>query len=437
MMGFQTMGLGRELTEALQKEGITEPMPAQEKVFGAIMEGRSLALQSETGSGKTLAYLLPIMQRLLGQEGGNKVLILVPTHELAIQVTDQAKRLSRAMSADILTVPIVGNVNIKRQTENLKAKPQIIVGTTGRMLELMQKKKIAAHLIQTVIVDEADKMLEKQQAEETNAVIKKCMRDVQKLFFSASLPKEAAEKMQELTADVEIMHMEKQMTIPKGIHHLYIICERRDKIKVLRSVISATNPKKAMVFINRAYDIEEATQRLCHHHYQAACIHGSEHKEQRKKVVEQFRSGKLRILIGTDMAARGLHFDGVDEVIHYSISENPKDYLHRAGRTGRNGREGMSISIVTERELPLMKACERKFNITMQECILSKGMLMPAAEKKQASGKTSSKNKYDSKYKAGTSRKDKSSHKIKPQHIKAKQSMKQKHPAKKQKENNG
>ena len=383
-MDFQKLGLDTELIEALKKEGITKPMQAQVKAFAPIMEGKNLCLQSETGSGKTLAYLLPIMQKLLPQKSGNKVLILVPTHELAIQVTEQVRRLNRQITPDIAAVPIVGNVNIKRQVENLKSKPQIIVGSTGRILELIQKKKIAAHLIQTVVIDEADKMLEKQQTEETKAVLKKCMRDVQKLWFSASMPKEAVAQMQELSADLEVVRTKEQTTIPEGIHHLYVVCERRDKIKMLRSVISATNPKKAMVFINRAYDIEEATDKLKHHNYQAACIHGAEHKEERKKVVEQFRNGKLRILIGTDMAARGLHFDDVDEVIHYSIPENPKDYLHRAGRTGRNGKEGMSISIVTKKELPLLKACKKEFGIRMQECVLKKGMMMPVVKGKKA-----------------------------------------------------
>lgn len=382
-MDFQKLGLDTELIEALKKEGITKPMQAQVKAFAPIMEGKNLCLQSETGSGKTLAYLLPIMQKLLPQKSGNKVLILVPTHELAIQVTEQVRRLNRQITPDITAVPIVGNVNIKRQVENLKSKPQIIVGSTGRILELIQKKKIAAHLIQTVVIDEADKMLEKQQTEETKAVLKKCMRDVQKLWFSASMPKEAVAQMQELSADLEVVRTKEQTTIPEGIHHLYVVCERRDKIKMLRSVISATNPKKAMVFINRAYDIEEATDKLKHHNYQAACIHGAEHKEERKKVVERFRSGKLRILIGTDMAARGLHFDDVDEVIHYSIPENPKDYLHRAGRTGRNGKEGMSISIVTKKELPLLKACKKEFGIRMQECVLKKGMMMPVVKGKK------------------------------------------------------
>lgn len=389
-MDFQELGLDKTLREGLKKEGITTPTNVQIKTFVPVMEGKNLAVQSETGSGKTLAYLLPLMEKLLGQKSGNKVLVLVPTHELAMQVVRQVKSLAKGMEHPVLAVPAVGNVNIKRQVEALKEKPQMIVGTTGRILELIQKKKIAAHLIQTVVIDEADKMLDKNQIEETRAVLKKCMRDVQKLFFSASLPEKVIRQMEEVTGNAAasgkegellIIRTKETMTIPETIHHLYVVTDKREKLPTLRSVISAAAPQKAMVFINRVYDIEEATKKLQYHKYACECIHGSEKKEKRKQVVESFRRGKLRILIGTDMAARGLHFDDVDLVVHYSISENPRDYLHRAGRCGRNGRSGRSISIVTRQELPMVRACQKEFGIQMQECVLKNGMLLPVEHK--------------------------------------------------------
>lgn len=379
-MSFEKIGVCEPLIEALKKEKIREPLPVQAKTFAPVMEGKQIAVQSETGSGKTLAYVLPLMQRLLTQENGNKILVLVPTHELAMQVTRQVRSLSESMEAGIVAVPVVGNVNIRRQIDSLKEKPQIIVGTCGRILELIQKRKIAAHLIQTIVVDEADKMLEKNQVEETRALIKKCMRDVQKLFFSATLPQNTLDIIKEIAKDVQVVQTEDMITIPKGIKHFYVVCEAREKIQVLRSVISATD-KKTMVFINRAYDIDRAVSKLKYHNYSVDCIHGSEQKATRKQVVDRFRKGKIRILAGTDIAARGLHFDDVDLVVHYSIPENPKDYLHRAGRCGRNGREGMSISIVTKKELSLLGACQKAFGIHMQECVLKKGRLLPVREK--------------------------------------------------------
>lgn len=380
-MSFEEIGVCGPLIKALKKEKIIKPLPVQEQTFVLISEGKQIAVQSETGSGKTLAYVLPLMQRLLNGESGNKILILVPTHELALQVTRQVNALSQSMKAGIAAVPVVGNVNIRRQVESLKEKPQIVVGTCGRILELIQKRKITAHLIQTIVVDEADKMLEKTQIEETGAVIKKCMRDVQKLFFSASLPQNTLNIIKEIAPDIQTIQTKDTISIPKDIEHLYVVCEARKKMQVLRSVISAVDSKKTMVFINRAYDIDTATSRLKHHSYSADCLHGSERKEVRKHVVENFRKGNIRILVGTDIAARGLHFDDVDVVVQYSIPEDTKNYLHRAGRCGRNGRKGTSISIVTEKELPLLWACRKAFGIQMQECVLKNGRLVSVHEK--------------------------------------------------------
>lgn len=260
---------------------------------------------------------------------------------------------------------------------------------------MIQKKKIAAHLIQTVVFDEADKMLEQQYIEESRAVLKKCMRNVQKMFFSASITEDAWRSIREICPEVRDLHVKQENRIPKNIRHMYIVCENRDKLQVLRSVIAAARPQKAMVFINKVYDIEEATKKLQYHNYQADCIHGSQRKDKRKDVVEKFHQGRLKILIGTDMAARGLHFENVDLVVHYSIPEETGVYLHRAGRTGRNGKDGRSLSIVTKKELAFIKMCKKEFGIVMQECILKNGMILPRTftpnAQKNSSGNTSKK----------------------------------------------
>lgn len=381
-MNFESMDLDKRIIEGLKLEGIHKPLKVQSMAYETIVKGVSAAVQSETGSGKTLAYLLPLMNSMLSGEKGNRVLVLVPTHELALQVHRQIKSLAAGAQVSVSSAPIVGNVNIRRQLESLKEKPQIIVGTTGRILELIQKKKIAAHLIQTIVVDEADKMLDKKQVDETRQVIRRCMRDVQKLFFSASLSKDTVQVVKEIAPEARFLRTEQKITIPKSIRHVYLVCQRRDKIRVLRSLIGAVKPKRAMVFINRTYDIEEAARRLQYHHYAAECIHGSEKKEERKRVIEQFRNGKINILVGTDLAARGLHFDHMEMVVHYSIPENPKEYLHRAGRCGRNGEKGMSISLVTEGEAHRIREFGRIFGICMEKGVLRNGKL-EIAEGKQ------------------------------------------------------
>lgn len=386
-MSFRKMKLEEGIIQALKKEGIVKPSEVQKMSFQPIVENQDIVVQSETGSGKTLAYLLPIIEKIKTQGKGNKVLILVPTHELALQVVRQVKNLGKAAELSVEAAAIVGNVNIRRQVEMLKEKPQIVVGTTGRILELIQKKKIAAHLIQSVVIDEADKMLEKQQVEETKAVLKKCMRNVQKLFYSASISVETRKVIEEIAPEAKVLKVKQENMIPTNIRHMYIVCENREKLQVLRSVIAAAKPRKAMVFINKVYDIEAATEKLQYHSYQADCIHGSERKDKRKQVIDKFHHGKLKILVGTDMAARGLHFDNVDLVVHYSIPEEPRDYLHRAGRTGRNGKDGRSLSIVTKKELAFIKMCRKEFNIDMEECMLKNGMILPLGIKETSLNK--------------------------------------------------
>lgn len=387
-MKFEQLGLSAELVDALKKEKIVDATDVQQKVYESVYEKKDVMAQSQTGSGKTLAYLLPLCERYKNTENCNKVLVLVPTHELAMQVVNQIRRINENSVLDYGVAAIVGDVNIKRQVEALKKKPHFIVGTPGRVLELIKKKKIAAHLLETIVLDEADKLLSRNQIEETKAVIKCCMRDVQKLFFSASMNDEAVASVKEISSDCEIIKLDKNLVVPAHIEHYYIVCDPRQKIETLRSLISAIKPEKTMVFINKYYDIERAADKLKYHHYDAECIHGNTKKEARKQIVEKFAKGKLAVLIGTDIAARGLHFEGVDYVIHYSIPEDEKDYLHRAGRCGRGMECGVNISIVTPAEIKRIRKFEKKLSVKMQEQELRGGMMVPKFYKAKESTTT-------------------------------------------------
>lgn len=376
-MDFKEFGLDEALIAALKKEKIVKANEVQQKVFEAD-ENKDLIVQSETGSGKTLAYLLPIYKKLIPIEKGLQAIILVPTHELAMQVNRQVQSLSKNSGYSIQAATIVGDVNVNRQIEKLKEKPQIVVGTTGRILELIKKKKITAHTVKTIVIDEADKMLDKNNIDGVKAVVKCCMRDTKILMFSASMSKEAIEAGNNILKEPLTIQLgkAKKMSIPKNIKHIYFVVERRDKLEMLRKLANSINPKKAMVFVNKVSDIEELTQKLQYHHYNADCIHGSNIKKDRKKVIDAFKANKLQLLIATDIAARGLHFEGVDAIFHISIPENPNDYLHRAGRTGRNGEEGLSVLIVTAKELSLIQRYEKEFGIKISPYTIAKGKII-------------------------------------------------------------
>lgn len=364
------------LVKALEVEKIIEPTKVQELVYPLIMEGKDVIAESETGSGKTLAYLLPIFEKYREIQRTNQVIILVPTHELAMQVHAQVERLEKNSGIALKSAVIIGNVNITRQIEKLKEKPQIIIGTAGRIHELIKKKKITAHTVKTIVIDEGDKLLNPDNIKGVEEVIKCTMRDRQLLVFSASVTKKTTQVATELMKEPTVVKTEKTQRIPSNIQHMYLVVERRDKIETLRKLTRVLKAKKAMIFINKVSDIEEATYKLVYQGLKAECLHGSNVKEDRKRVVEQFRTNKINYLIATDIAARGLHFDGIDTVFHVSIPEDEMEYLHRAGRTGRNGQPGRSVLIITKDELPLIKKFQKKFNINIVAKKLYQGKLV-------------------------------------------------------------
>lgn len=375
-MDFNSLNIDATLISGLEKQGIVTPTPVQEMSIPLIMQGKDTVVRAETSSGKTLAYLLPIYQNNLTTEKGLHTIILVPVHELAMQVHTQIELLSKNSGVAIKSTPIIGDVKIKNQIEKLKTKPQIVVGTCDRIIELIKLKKIPAHLVKTIVIDEADKMLSSDNIDSVKAVCKACMRDTQIVMMSASFSDTALETASLMLKSPEIIKVTDTETIPQNIKHIYFVCDEREKIDMLRKVVSALKPAKALVFINNADKIETATSKLQFHKYNADCLYGANVGKDRKQVIGDFTSGKLQFLIATDIAARGLHVEDITCVISLSTSQYPTDYLHRSGRTGRNNSDGLSISLVTKEEVALIKKYERRFNIEIQCKKLSEGKII-------------------------------------------------------------
>jgi Superfamily II DNA and RNA helicases len=375
-MNFKELGLREELILGLKKEKIIEPRPVQEEIFKKVISGSNLVVQSQTGTGKTLAFLLPLIQNINMDNKNIQVLVLVPTHELAMQVYRQIQTLSKNSGLGFSAAAIVGNVNITRQLEALKAKPQIVVGTCGRIYELIQKRKLKVHEVKTVVIDEADKLVDRNNIKAVKDVLKCCLRDIYVLLFSASTSKITSETLKELGREFESIKTTKELSIPKSISHIYLVTERRDKLEVLRKLAKSINPQKAMVFINKASDIEEATQKLQYHKYNAKCIYGEVKKQDRHNTIREFDNGKLQFLIATDIAARGLDFKNVSTVFHISIPEQSQDYLHRAGRTGRTEEKGLSVLIITKEEMERIKQFQRELGIQIQAKKMYQGKIV-------------------------------------------------------------
>ena len=365
---FNELALKQELVAALEKENITVPTDIQYKAIPEALLNKDIIAQSGTGTGKTLAYLLPLYHKLKPDIKEMQAIILCPTHELTMQILKQIDRLSINSAIDLTGTPIIGNVNIDRQVEKLKTKPNIIVGTPGRILELIQKKKISAHTVKTIIIDEADRLMDKSNSEFVKAIIKSTLKERQLLAFSATIPQHLEDDIKELMKEPLVIRIEEKMAIPDNISHMYFLAEQRDKIDVLRKLIRILEPKKAIAFLsNQGNEIEIFTSKLQYKGIDAVGIHGTSQKSERKQAMEGFITGKTQLLVASDIAARGLHIEGVTHVFNINIPEDIKAYVHRAGRAARVGGQGTAISIVTERELKFLKAFEKQLGINIEK----------------------------------------------------------------------
>lgn len=377
-MNFKDMGLSDNLIKALNAQNINSPTQIQEESYKTIEEGRNVIGCSETGSGKTLAYLLPLFSKIDTKDTHIQALIIVPTQELGIQVYKQILKLSELSGIDIKAAQVIGEGNINRQIDSLKAKPHVVVGTTGRILKLLRLKKMSVHSVKTLVIDEADKMLSKDNIEGLLEVRRSLMKYTQILMFSASINKKSIESAKRLNIDPIVITIENKSAIPQTIKHMFVVTKRRERIETLRKVIHALEPDKAVIFANTAYDLEEAVNKLKFHHYSIDYLYGSDNKLQRKNAIDGFRNGNIRFLVSTDLASRGLQIDGIDAVFNINLPESHVEYQHRAGRCGRNNRQGICISIITENEISKILNYQKEFGINIVKRRLFKGRLVKA-----------------------------------------------------------
>ncbi|MFL0267323.1 DEAD/DEAH box helicase [Candidatus Clostridium radicumherbarum] len=374
LIPFDDLGLNSNLINGLKKENISTPTEIQEKVIPIALKNKDIIGQSQTGSGKTLAYLLPIFQRIESEKKEMHTIILAPTHELVMQIDKVIKTLAEDSNMPITSLAVIGDVNIKRQVEKLREKPHIIVGSSGRIFELIKIKKISAHTIKTIVIDEGDRLLNEKNLGTVKDIIKTTLKDRQLMLFSATIDDSVIGAAQSLMKEPEVIRISDNIDINPNIEHMYVLAEQRDKMETLRKIIAAEKPNKAIVFINKSDETEITTLKLRYHHFKAYGIHGKATKEERQKAMEDFRSGRLQILVASDLAARGLDIKEITHIFNLDLPPHSKDYIHRVGRTGRANETGKAISIVTQKELSTIKKYEKEFkiNIDIKEVHLGK-----------------------------------------------------------------
>lgn len=377
---MKSTGISNGLVEALKKENITVPTKIQSEVIPRALRNLDIIARSNTGTGKTLAYLLPIFEKHSYKDNVMQVIVLTPTHELAVQVVRCIERLSENSDNHLTTMAVIGNVNIDRQIKKLKTKPNILVGSPGRILELIKKRKITAHTVKTIVVDEVDRLLDKNNRDTVLAIIKSTLKERQLMCFSATVSNDVIDVIKKIAKDPEVVVCEEDVSMPDSIEHRYFETDARKKVELFRKIVNAMDIKKCIVFVDPSPDIELITQKFKFHNIDAESIHGNNIKLDRKKTLDNFRKGKLRFLVASDIAARGLDIEGVTHIINFNLQKDLKSYIHRAGRTGRNGNKGVVLSLVTPKELVDLKKNAKRLHINLIASNIYKGKIINKGE---------------------------------------------------------
>lgn len=373
---FDDLNLNSNIIKGLQNQGITTPTDIQAITIPEALLNNDIIAESHTGSGKTLAFLTPLFQKVNVEKREMQAIILAPTHELVMQIDTQIKLLASNSGIPVTSLVIMGEANIEKQIKKLKEiKPHIIVGSAGRVLDLIKKKKITAHTIKTIVMDEADNLLSKNKTIVIQDIIKATMRDRQLMFFSASVNTEALKIAQSLSKEAIVLKSQTKSILNPNIDHMYILGDLRDKFEILRKLIAAENPNKAIVFINNNNELKIINEKLNYHKVNSIAIHGNASKEERQRALDSFRRGNNNILVSSDVSARGLDITDVTHIISIDLPINPDEYLHRAGRTARGTLSGSSICLATKKDLNTIKSYEKAFNIKFKSMRLFKGNL--------------------------------------------------------------
>ena len=382
MKTFEELKLNSNLINGLKKQEITSPTEVQSLVFENIINNKDILANSQTGSGKTLSYLLPMFEKVDTTKRETQVLVLAPTHELVVQIHNQIELLAKNSGIEVTSLPIFGEVNIQKQIKNIKnVKPHIAVGSCGRVLDLINQKKLKAHTIKTIILDEVDSLLSGNNVSYVKDIVKSTLRDRQLLGFSASLTDETIDLCKEMMKKPLVINATKEVTINPKIKHMYLLGERREKFDLLRKALAATTPKRAIVFVNNEKSIEVITSKLNYHGYKAVGIFGDMSKEDRKNAINAFRLGKAKVLVSSDLSARGLDVVDTSHVFNLDFPGSKNEYIHRAGRTARGNRNGNAISIVTKGELADIKRYKREFNIDIKPKVIKYGKFFDSRSK--------------------------------------------------------
>ena len=382
---FDELQLDERIIRAITEMGFEEASPIQAQAIPVAMEGRDMIGQAQTGTGKTAAFGLPLLQKVDPKVKKLQAIVLLPTRELAIQVAEEMRRFAKFMHG-VKVLPIYGGQDIVKQIRSLKDGTQVIVGTPGRVMDHMRRKTIKADHVLTVVLDEADEMLNMGFLEDMETILSQLPEERQTLMFSATMPQAIAEIARKFQKDpVTVRVIKKELTVPKVTQYYYEV-KPKNKVEVMSRLLDMYAPKLSIVFCNTKRQVDDLVQELQGRGYFAEGLHGDLKQVQRDRVMDSFRNGRTDILVATDVAARGIDVGDVEAVFNYDIPQDDEYYVHRIGRTGRAGSHGLAIMLATREDGRLVDAIEKLTKQTFEQKPLRPLSRQARSEMRRASG---------------------------------------------------
>ncbi|MEO2074001.1 MAG: DEAD/DEAH box helicase [Bacillus sp. (in: firmicutes)] len=364
MLDFLSLGISQSLVDQLRSLGIAKPTPIQEQAIPNVMKGSDIIAQAQTGTGKTFAFILPILERLRNDVDHIQALIVTPTRELALQITEEVEKLiADHKGTDVLAV--YGGQDVAKQLKKLKRNPQIVVGTPGRLLDHIRRETIRLSEISYLVLDEADQMLHIGFLGEVEDIIRETPKSRQTMLFSATMPPEIRKLAKKHMHDPEYIQIEKTQGPAENVKQIAIHTTDRAKQGTLIQLVETYRPFLAVIFcrtkrrVSKLYDVLKA------HKFSCDELHGDLSQAKREQVMKRFRDAEIQLLIATDVAARGLDVEGVTHVFNYDIPQDSESYIHRIGRTGRAGMTGVALTFYTTDDRPTLELIEQELNITI------------------------------------------------------------------------
>lgn len=362
-MTFESLGISKQLSEALQSQGITTPFPIQEQAIPLLLKGKHLLGIAPTGSGKTAGFVLPVLEKRQHTTYKNSrnipVLILVPTRELAIQIESFVKSCSPHLKRSVQSMAVYGGVAINPQMKNMMG-TELLIATPGRLLDLMEQNAVSLDHLETLIIDEADKMFQLGFEEELQTILKAIPANCQHILFSATLNDKVETIKKTLNVTFETIEVEKKVETAEAINQTayYLTPERKGPF--LRYLLKADQTIQTLVFVSSTRTADNLTAKLVKNGIKATALHSKKTQGARNKALEDFKDGKVQVLVATDLLARGIHINLLPVVINYELPRSPLDYVHRIGRTGRASEKGIAITLLTLDDMHHFKIIQKK-----------------------------------------------------------------------------